>query len=381
MSSWEDRFQNHALWAKLTDLESKIRDSELPDGEEPDRESVAYMVGAAQAAKSRREDTEPLFVTQAMLDGVSSSVDQLISYIDYWVSGQYNRSQVDAQTEALLNALGSWPPPNPAQLAEAHIGTIQHVTDTTSQLLAELGAERDSLEQSLTALEQKSVAVDTKLGDQDDVLDAAVSTFKIDSGEATAVAVNAWDTEREKQKAAAEERLDSLANLEKQAKGLVHEATGAVVATDYGKYARNKTVAAWICDVAAALLGAAGVGAVLYHLFTLTAGADGDVGLSLTRFGASVGTLGVAYLVARRGGQHHSEARAAKRTDLALRRVGPFVENLPASVREEITLRITNRVFIRGELDDPKEAEEDDRSLLSFLVKARKAEESTNPGE
>lgn len=82
------------------------------------------------------------------------------------------------------------------------------------------------------------------------------------------------------------------------------------------------------------------------------AGADGDVGLSLTRLAASLGTLGIAALVAHRGNDHHREARAAKRTDLALRRVGPFTSNLSADIRERIVVETTDRIFVRGELDE-----------------------------
>lgn len=65
-----------------------------------------------------------------------------------------------------------------------------------------------------------------------------------------------------------------------------------------------------------------------------------------------MGTLGIAALVAHRGHDHHKEARAAKRTDLAIRRVGPFTANLPEDARQFIVEEVTDRIFIRGELDE-----------------------------
>ena len=147
-----------------------------------------------------------------------------------------------------------------------------------------------------------------------------------------------------------------------------------VVATDYGRYARNKTVAAWMCDVGAAAVGAVGIAAILWYLFTHPDLANQDVGLSLTRLGASLGTLGVATLIGKRGTQHHREARAAKRTELALRQVHPYIANLDPDDQRVIIENITDRVFIRGDLDPAASSKERPAEMsLVQQLEARRA--------
>ncbi|NKX94131.1 hypothetical protein HF995_12770 [Sanguibacter hominis ATCC BAA-789] len=116
----------------------------------------------------------------------------------------------------------------------------------------------------------------------------------------------------------------------------------------------DKTIAAWVCDIAAALIGAAGLAVIVFHLLSLDPESDANIGLSLTRLAVSLGTLGVAGLLGHRGQQHHLEARAAKRTDLALRQVLPFTANLDEDDRRAIVREFTDRVFIRGDIDTPK---------------------------
>ena len=109
--------------------------------------------------------------------------------------------------------------------------------------------------------------------------------------------------------------------------------------------------------------------------------ADANIGLSLTRLAASLGALGVAALLGRRGAQHHREARAAKRTDLALRKVGPFIADLPEDEQQLIVEEFTDRVFIRGELDGPQS---DSRPALVQLIndmRKRKAAEAKATSE
>lgn len=93
---------------------------------------------------------------------------------------------------------------------------------------------------------------------------------------------------------------------------------------------------------------------IVFHLLSLKPESDANIGLSLTRLAVSLGTLGVAGLLGHRGQQHHLEARAAKRTDLALRQVLPFTANLEEDDRRAIVREFTDRVFIRGDIDTPK---------------------------
>ena len=70
----------------------------------------------------------------------------------------------------------------------------------------------------------------------------------------------------------------------------------------------------------------------------------------------SLGTIGLATILGKRARQHHLESRAAKRTELALRQVGPFTANLPEEERQRVVREFTQRVFIDGNIDSEPSA-------------------------
>jgi hypothetical protein len=179
----------------------------------------------------------------------------------------------------------------------------------------------------------------------------AIAQVREDQEQRLVALAEHWESAEEAASTRADATVDRLGNLEEQAKNVVHATTSRIVATDYGKYARNKTIAAWICDIAAAVVGGAGVAVIVYHLLSIEPEADANIGLSLTRIAVSLGTLGIAGLLGHRGQQHHLEARAAKRTDLALRQILPFTANLEEEKQRAIVREFTNRVFIRGDID------------------------------
>jgi hypothetical protein len=377
MSSWDRAYEEHALWAKSEALRSKTQDLDISDDEgdedEDNRDTLNYILATVDMLLARRADTPALLVTPQMLDAVANAVDQVVASIDNWQAGSYTASNVDDAVRTVIANLGPWPAMSPSGTEQSFNASARRVGEVADEVIEEVEAKRDELQEDVAALETQATQLKEQLEAQQAQLDAAISTFGTESKAATDTAVQTWTDERQAQRDKADDRLDTLADLEKQAREMVHAATGSTVATDYGEYARRKTKSAWICDIAAAALGAAGVTAILIHLFSSGAESDSNVGLSMTRLAASIGTLGVAALVGHRGAEHHKEARAAKRTDLAIRRVGPFIANLPPDARERIVIEVTDRIFIRGELDEG-EVTPADTSLWDRIKAVRAAE-------
>ena len=328
MTSWDDRVNEHALWAKVSELHAALEEVELPDDEANARDSRDYIEQVLAALTARRSSTDSLLLTGAMLDAVSAAIDSTHVYMaQSWTPGE-NDSAMDTQTQSIVQALASWPAPMAEQVAQAHASAAERIQDATEATLAAVRAKREEVLAALNALEARQDALETKVSEQTQAITDATAVFATSSKEALAQSDKEWTEGRERQLERAEENLSTLNDLEQQARDLLHAATSSVVATDYGEYAKKEKLAGWVCDIAAALVGAIGVAAILYHLFSAGEGADGSIGLSLTRLAASIGALGVAALIGKRGNQHHREARAAKRTDLAIRQVGPFVANL-----------------------------------------------------
>jgi hypothetical protein len=350
MPDWELRFNTHDLWTSLTSLNEQLGAIETPEDED-ERSTLDYLLAITSHVGSRKADTPPLLVTPNALGGTATALQGVSDYVEGWQAGTYTNAQMDSIAEALVQSLTAWPPATPVQLADGDADYVARVREAAESAIETLREKQSSLDGKLESLKTQQTALEEQIADQTQTITTAVATLETTSTEALNDAKAAWSQERDEQKAKADEKLDELTDLEMQAQDLVHSATAASVATDYGEYARKETRSAWICDIAAGLVGSVGVGALIVHLYAADAGADGEVGLSLTRLAASLGTLGVAALIGQRGSQHHREARAAKRTDLALRKVGPFTVNLPEDAQQLILEETTDRIFIKGELD------------------------------
>lgn len=351
MTSWGERFDEHSLWVKVGEMQESLKGLELETDEPDARDSREYLEHVAALVGARRATTDSVQVTTAMLDATAAAVDNAHAYMQQsWTPGS-NDASMDTQVEGIVQALASWPALTTEELAQAHSIAANRIQEDAEKALHALRERRDEVLATLDELKAKEAALAEKVTEQTQVISAATAEFSASSKQAIADSKKEWIAERDKQAESAAKNLETLKDLEQEARDLVHAATASVVATDYGEYARKETRAGWICDVSAALVGAIGVAAILYHLFTATEGADSNIGLSLTRLAASIGALGVAALVGKRGNQHHREARAAKRTDLAIRQVGPFVANLAKDERELVVAEVTDRIFIKGELD------------------------------
>ncbi len=351
MTSWDDRLNEHGLWTKLSEFQTALGELELPDDEANARDSRDYMENIVALVSARRAATDSLQLTTAMLDAVAAAIDSTHAYMSQsWTPGG-NDGAMDTQAQSIVQALAGWPAPTPEQVAEAHASAAQRIQDATEATLEAVHGKRDEILAALKSLADQQESLETKVSEQTQAITDATANFATSSKDALAESDQEWTDSRDRQLKLAEGNLKTLNELEQQARDLVHAATSSVVATDYGEYAKKETFAGWICDISAALVGAIGVAAILYHLFTAGDGADSNIGLSLTRLAASIGALGVAALVGKRGNQHHREARAAKRTDLAIRQVGPFVANLAKEERELVVAEVTDRIFIKGELD------------------------------
>lgn len=367
MSTWTQRFDSHALWTNLSRLRDELADAEPPDDQEG-KETFDYTVAVAAAVGSRRDETDALLVTPSALTGTELAIEALRTALQNWLSGAWTAAQHETTVEAVIQSLTAWPAPTTPQTIGATRQALDEITSATARALTSVAARRDELESAISDLDSKQATLESLIAEQGLQVNNSIAVFEKDSKTVLDNSAGEWERERTKHGIDAFVYIDRLAALEKEARELVHAGTSSIVATDYGRYARNKTVAAWTCDIAAALVGAAGVAAILVHLYRSGLELDGNIGLSITRLGASLGTLGIAALIGRRGQQHHQEARAAKRTDLALRQVGPFTANLSKETRELVIQEITDRIFIKGALDNPEPSE-------SLVTKVRRLRE------
>lgn len=358
---WDERFGSSQVWQYVEQARRHMNASAMPENQS-EQDALAHVGMVLELLEKRRTETDSREITPSMLNNLGSTVSSLTSFVEQVNNGSYQWSQATAQADAVLDTLASWPPMKISHYLSGLSSATDAFQNKASQAIKEvrtLGADTSA---GLEDLKERQEALGGAVETERQRITEAIATFTTESSEAVAEVREAqeqklseflsrWEAANSEANDRAARVLSNLTKLEEEARNVVHATTSHVVATDYGRYARNKTVAAWVCDVAAALVGAAGLAVIVYHLLSIEPDADSNLGLSLTRLAVSLGTLGIAGLLGRRGQQHHLEARAAKRTDLALRQVLPFTANLDDADRQRIVREFTERVFIRGDID------------------------------
>lgn len=358
---WDERFKSSAVWQYVEQARAHMNASTMPT-ERGEQDALAYVGMVLELLEERRNKSDAREISPAMLNNLGASVSNLANYVESVNSGSYQWSQITPHADAVLDTLASWPPMKIAHYLSGLSSATDAFQNKAAQAIEELSGRETKASMELDELQSKQEALSEAIGTERQRITEAIATFTTEAAEAVSdmrdtqdrklsELLTQWSASNDDARQEATQTLTRLNALEEQARNVVHATTSHIVATDYGRYARNKTIAAWVCDIAAALVGAAGLLVIVHHLLNIEPDADSNVGLSLTRLAVSLGTLGIAGLLGRRGQQHHLEARAAKRTDLALRQILPFTANLDEDSQQKIIREFTDRVFIRGDID------------------------------
>ena len=137
-----------------------------------------------------------------------------------------------------------------------------------------------------------------------------------------------------------------------EVKNTANSISGIAMTTDYAKYATDKEKAVRIYDGLAILFAIAGIALVAFALTGLHADATSA---SVFKLAVSVASFTVSGFLFKRGTYNQREAKAARRTELTLREYKPFIANLSEEDKREITNKIADRIFIKGEIGDKEE--------------------------
>ena len=362
MTIWAERFKHHPLWPEVERARAIVNQLDIDVNDRAQQDALAYAGAVLELMERRRADSDPLEVTPSMLNETNTQAQQWSAALDNVLDVSWVMTDAVGPTDNVLTSLAAWPPMKIARYLSGIQASVDSFAAKVEEALVRVSKASTSVDDELAKLTKDQTTLRTNIDTEKQRIAEAVATFTTESAaevttlideqeERIAGQIGEWKATDTGYRADAKQLIEQLKKHEESAKKTVHATVAWTVATDYGKYARNKSIAAWLCDLAAAIVGAAGVGAILWHLFTMDSTADTNIGLSLTRLAASLGALGVAALIGKRGAQHHEEARAAKRTDLALRKVGPFIVDLAEDEQKVIIQEFTDRVFIRGDLD------------------------------
>lgn len=387
-TAWESRFTNHSLWTLVNQIAESLDGVAIP-GDTDGAGEVLRIRLVIEALHAHREEDSAKY-TGAMLDRVYSILSQNIAA---WVQ-QYKddpdayaaslRSAADAMDNVIDNMV-YLPALTPKGMAQA-AGKAAKAYETASvQALADLNNEVKrlhdlvaKLETTLTAHETRmTVEQKTFIDESRDELHGEFMKAVSDFEQASATSL----TDSEKALSSARSIVTQLESLHEQSGKIAGAVARRAVAHDYQRNARNKAVGGWIWDMIGTLIGAAALGALLYHL--LTAKGETSLPLATTRLAVSVGGLGLAALCFRRGSGNHAESRRAKRADIRLSTVNAFVANLDPDVQAAVIEGMAERIYIDGELDVPDKDDTGHKTLEERVVayRARKAAQAADTGQ
>jgi len=303
----------------------------------------------------------PAAYAASMAEGLAANIDTIALYL--------MQCPVPAVTSGHLKGVSTLAAEY-RQLVEDAIGKVRaNLAEAQAAVTSTEQARRESETTATAALEDLKAAIvqskaevtaqasrlDTAITEQgtafntlgvtwqkqvNDALEAAESS----TDQAIEKAETAGVEQRAKYQAAADEHLKTLAKLEKQARDMVDVTARNTISMEYAKYARRQ---GWFAAIWS-ILAVAGAIAGFVYVTSLLRNFDGvSAAEAIFKSTASAAILGAAGYMARLAAGFNREARDAKRTQLDLNALEPFLVNLSSDNAEALRIKFADRIFHR----------------------------------
>ncbi|WP_418922623.1 hypothetical protein [Ellagibacter isourolithinifaciens] len=349
-------FDEHQLWGLVEELKSDDRITSLPLDT---RQYVRYLL---EQLDKRGRTTNAYYVRASSLDEMYRQLCNIRDWLpDY-------TSYIDSAVDECMRILASeWPANNGRQIvdideavrdaffadSEERIERARDAANKVEDLSRQFQEKKDEYEAGLVELKSsyaESIAASkTQLEKRRDELG---NEFELEVKEradkatsSLAAVENEYKKSLDSTKSEVEQILDGVENT-------ANSISGIAMTTDYAKYATDKEKAVRIYDGLAILFAIAGIALVAFALTGLHADATSA---SVFKLAVSVASFTVSGFLFKRGTYNQREAKAARRTELTLREYKPFIANLSEEDKREITNKIADRIFIKGEIGDKEE--------------------------
>ena len=349
-------FDEHQLWDLVEELKRDDRITSLPLDT---RQYVRYLL---EQLDKRGRTTNAYYVRASSLDEMYRQLCNIRDWLpDY-------TSYIDSAVDECMRILASeWPANNGRQIvdideavrdaffadSEERIERARDAANKVEDLSRQFQEKKDEYEAGLVELKSsyaESIAASkTQLEKRRDELG---NEFELEVKEradkatsSLAAVENEYKKSLDSAKSEVEQILDGVENT-------ANSISGIAMTTDYAKYATDKEKAVRIYDGLAILFAIAGIALVAFALAGLHADATSA---SVFKLAVSVASFTVSGFLFKRGTYNQREAKAARRTELTLREYKPFIANLSEEDKREITNKIADRIFIKGEIGDKEE--------------------------
>jgi hypothetical protein len=387
---WETRFNNHPLWTVAQQLRDALDGIEAPADVDAGA-SLYRLQWLTEVLEQHRASEDVNGYSPSMLDNVQRMVEgNILPYVlQYAADPEGYSSSLQAGATAVdtaLDQMGSWPPlpSKGAAIAAGQTfsfyeksasGAIASLTKTQSELKEELEGFRKTISDEVSKLTDSREEFERTSEEAVKEHFVAVETRLQAGADESVKVINA-------KRKGAEETSVELEKLDHKARKIVEAVADRTVARSYRENARNKAIAGWIWDLFGLAVGGTPLVLLLIHFFKIDPTVESTTQLTLTRLGISIAAIGLAGLCFARGSSNHHEARLAKRADIRLTTVEPFIANQDPEFQAAIREGMADRIYLQGILDADDQT--DDPSLLKKAlerVKKRAEEKAARDAE
>lgn len=407
MSQWEDRFANHQatqLIRQLRDLVPQFPNPSDADGLETQERTRIVIDGLNRVVDS----TDPALVTDAALAKLAGPLANAYGYLVQYTSARERThlTNATAHLDAALDALSSWPTARLQARATAFRDAVTTYREASEGLVRSLSTDVAEAQERVGALDAELEAMTVKRATADAEaaerfaevtasidaqkarLDTAIAQFqeqfsaaearRAESATATAKEQASAHADLEQAirddsakvfdelQAAAGEVMRRLGQEEDRARTVVDSVGAIAFAGGYGSYAdqQRRQGDFWRWVAVAALVGL--VGFVIYYILS-------SRGSVLTWEAITERLLVVVPLAAlsayagAQSGRHRRTEREARKLELELAAIDPYLSLFPESERNAIKAELAKRLF-----GQPLEPHLDDQAGAGQLIEILK---------
>lgn len=382
MGMWDER----AGWVSVSEHTARLSGllDGLPDPETQEQAGQLERLRQCVAALESRLDGQPSLVADTALTALTTALGQVVAQIDAARANEDLAHLASAMTpsDAVVTALGAWPAPASPDSPAAEKAAAGYRKDAEATVAA-LKQRADALQEALNASQQADAErvqkADAELEELTDKIDAESARVTEQSGrldklltDTTAAAAEAETTRGQQatealakheqdvqakiaeidERAAeaqqadqerAKQVLDALGELQEKAKKVVASTASRVIAGDYGEWAEEQRDSAkrWNGLAVGAALCAFAFAVLLAWLW------NDDPGWQTVAYkiGGTVTLLVLAGYAGARANEHRREERLAKRTQLSLDALDPFLATFQPEEQRKIKDRLVDQFF------------------------------------
>ncbi|GAC1439396.1 MAG: hypothetical protein NVSMB55_00710 [Mycobacteriales bacterium] len=423
MGQVEDEFAASPLWQAVTQLGALL--DGLPDNDDPQVIEHVVRLRWLQQLLAEQRKQEPRTVPAVSLNNLHSVLANVTSNLQNYMGNpaawpSYLAPAATAFADQVLLHVATLPPlPDGRQAAteaaarefekqagrmvEGLKAKIAELTTTVARQAEaiEAGAQQQAAQSAEAAaaaarqqqsLEEQVRTLSATITEQSARLDTAITTqneafvaqqteraerakAQIAEAQEQAVAVRAdiaaaAEADRKRQAEAAEEHLKVMRRLEEQAEAVVKATGRRAITTEYGQYAQGERRAALVWNILAVIFGLGGFAFIVYESHLLGGKSNPSWTLTATKLAGSLALLAVAGYAGRQASEHKGQERDAKRTQLDINAVEPFLTRLPEEKQDDLRANVAERLFAHRPQPETLEPAPPDDADLSAIAKA-----------